>query len=258
MQNYIIYNYYLLSYVVNINNHSSLISRNAIFAFNSSSNMTYTVEIKRADIYQGDKQVLKDVNINIGKGEFVYLIGKTGSGKSSLLKCLYGALSLKRGEGSVAGFELNSLDRKTLPLLRRRIGIVFQDFNLLDDRNVGDNLLFVLRATGWKNKAQMAERVDTVLKNVGLSDFQTRLPHQLSGGEQQRIVIARALLNMPELIIADEPTGNLDPDTSDEIILLLKEVCKTNNTSVLLATHDYRILEKYPARILKCQDGEIK
>jgi cell division transport system ATP-binding protein len=185
------------------------------------------------------------------------LIGKTGSGKSSLLKALYGALPLEAGEGSVCGVNLRQLNRRSIPLLRRKLGIVFQDFNLLDDRNVEENLLFVLKATGWTNKKQMQERMDTVLNSVALPDAKTRMPHQLSGGEQQRIVIARALLNQPELIIADEPTGNLDPETSDDILVLLRNLAINSNTAVLLATHDYRILQNFPARIIRCQNGRV-
>ena len=180
------------------------------------------VSLKNAAIYQGKTLILNDINITITKGEFSYLIGKTGSGKSSLLKALYGALPLEAGEGGVCNFNLRTLNRRSIPLLRRKLGIVFQDFNLLDDRNVEENLLFVLKATGWHDKKQMSERITAVLVSVGLPHARTRLPHQLSGGEQQRIVIARALLNQPELIIADEPTGNLDPETSDDILVLLQ------------------------------------
>jgi cell division transport system ATP-binding protein len=215
------------------------------------------VGLKNAAIYQGKALILNDINITISKGEFSYLIGKTGSGKSSLLKALYGALPLEAGEGSVCGVNLRQLNRRSIPLLRRKLGIVFQDFNLLDDRNVEENLLFVLKATGWTNKKQMQERMDTVLNSVALPDAKTRMPHQLSGGEQQRIVIARALLNQPELIIADEPTGNLDPETSDDILVLLRNLAINSNTAVLLATHDYRILQNFPARIIRCQNGRV-
>ena len=215
------------------------------------------VSLKNAAIYQGKTLILNDVNITITKGEFSYLIGKTGSGKSSLLKALYGALPLGVGEGSVCGVNLRQLNRRSIPSLRRKLGIVFQDFNLLDDRNVEENLLFVLKATGWTNKKQMQERIDTVLTSVGLPDSKSRMPHQLSGGEQQRIVIARALLNQPELIIADEPTGNLDPETSDDVLVLLRNLAINSNTAVLLATHDYRILQNFPARIIRCQNGRV-
>ncbi len=215
------------------------------------------VELKEAKIYQQKTLILDQVNLKIHRGEFTYLIGKTGSGKSSLLKTLYGALPLKVGKGTVAGFDLNTLTRKTIPLLRRKLGIVFQDFNLLTDRNIQENLFFVLKATGWKDKAAMQKRIDTVLEKVGLTDKKAKMPYELSGGEQQRIVFARALLNQPDIIIADEPTGNLDPDTSDDILLLLKELAEEQNTAVFFATHDYRILENFPARIVRCQSGRI-
>lgn len=211
-----------------------------------------------ASIFQGNQLILRNVNVTIGTGEFTYLIGKTGSGKSSLLKTLYAGLPLRQGKGYVAGFNLQNLTRKTIPLLRRKLGIVFQDFNLLSDRSVRDNLLFVLKATGWKDKNNMQTRMDKVLDEVGLKDSQLKMPHELSGGEKQRIVIARALLNHPSLIIADEPTGNLDPDTSDDIVVLLRQLCKERNVAVLFATHDYRILERFPGRILRCHDGIVK
>ncbi len=215
------------------------------------------VQLKGGSVYQDQTLVLHDVELTITKGEFSYLIGKTGSGKSSLLKILYGALPLRQGKGVVAGFDLTKLNRRTIPLLRRKLGIIFQDFNLLSDRTVRDNLLFVLKATGWKDRAQMNERIQTVLNSVGLPDVGDRSPNQLSGGEQQRVVIARALLNQPELIIADEPTGNLDPETSDDIITLIRDLCINQNTAVVLATHDYRILQNFPARIIRCQNGKI-
>ena len=215
------------------------------------------VSLKNAAIYQGKTLILNDINITITKGEFSYLIGKTGSGKSSLLKALYGALPLEAGEGGVCNFNLRTLNRRSIPLLRRKLGIVFQDFNLLDDRNVTENLLFVLKATGWTDKKLMSERIAAVLTSVNLPDAGPRLPHQLSGGEQQRIVIARALLNQPELIIADEPTGNLDPETSDDLLVLLRNLSLNNNTAVLFATHDYRILQNFPARIMRCQNGRV-
>jgi cell division transport system ATP-binding protein len=215
------------------------------------------VSLKNAAIYQGKTLILNDINITISKGEFSYLIGKTGSGKSSLLKALYGALPIEAGEGGVCNFNLRTLNRRSIPLLRRKLGIVFQDFNLLDDRNVEQNLLFVLKATGWTDNKQMSERISAVLASVGLPDSRARLPHQLSGGEQQRIVIARALLNQPELLIADEPTGNLDPETSDDILVLLRNLSINHNTAVLVATHDYRILQNFPARIIRCQNGRV-
>ncbi|NJN34470.1 MAG: ATP-binding cassette domain-containing protein [Saprospiraceae bacterium] len=215
------------------------------------------IQLQNARIYQGENMVLDDVNMTISQGEFSYLIGKTGSGKSSLLKTLYGALPLKKGVGNVCGFDITALSRRTIPLLRRKLGIVFQDFNLLDDRNVEDNLLFVLKATGWTSKTEMTQRLNVVLANVGLPDAHKRMPHQLSGGEQQRVVIARALLNQPDIILADEPTGNLDPETSDDILTLLRRLSSDHNTAVIFATHDYRILQHFPARIIRCQNGRV-
>jgi cell division transport system ATP-binding protein len=213
--------------------------------------------LRDVDIYQKDQLVLSTVNLTLSKGEFVYLIGKTGSGKSSLLKTLYAALSLSKGSGEVAGFDLSQLNRKTIPLLRRKLGIVFQDYNLLMDRTVNENLQFILEATGWKDASARQRRIDEVLEQVGMKESIRKMPHALSGGEQQRVVIARALLNAPELIIADEPTGNLDPETSDDILLLLRQLSKLNNTAVLLATHDYRMLENFPARIVRCHGGKV-
>jgi len=215
------------------------------------------VRLNNANIYQQQQAVLRGVTMTISQGEFAYLIGKTGSGKSSLLKVLYGALPLREGKGEVAGFDLLQLDRKKTPFLRRKLGVVFQDFNLLSDRNVDQNLRFVLSATGWKNEQDIRNRIEEVLAKVSLSDKLHSMPHELSGGEQQRVVIARALLNQPELIIADEPTGNLDPDTSDEILQLLRRLAQVNNTAVLVATHDYRIIENFPARIIRCIQGRI-
>ena len=215
------------------------------------------VSLRGASIYQQKYLVLENVNLSIRKGEFVYLIGKTGSGKSSLLKTLYGALPLKKGKGKVADFDLTTLNRHTIPQLRRKLGIVFQDFNLLTDRTVWDNLDFVLKATGWDNDKRKRQRIEKVLDMVSLGQKKDSMPHELSGGEQQRIVLARALLNEPELIVADEPTGNLDPDTSDDIMLLLRELAQQNNTAVFFATHDYRVLENFPARIIRCQNGRI-
>lgn len=215
------------------------------------------VRLKNVGVYQQDRLVLEDVNLRINKGEFTYLIGKTGSGKSSLLKVLYGALPLRTGSGEVAGFDLSRLDRQSIPLLRRKLGIVFQDYMLLHDRNAADNLRFALQASGWKDEKKMRERIGAVLEQVGLSGQENAMPFRLSGGEQQRLGIARALLNHPELIIADEPTGNLDPETSDDLLLLFRRISKSNDTAVLFATHDYRMLENFPARIIRCLNGRI-
>lgn len=214
------------------------------------------IELKHADIFQQHQLVLSDVSIQINKGDFVYLIGSTGSGKSSLLKTLYAQLKLTKGEGSIAGFNLSSLKKKDIPFLRRKLGIVFQDFQLLFDRSVFDNLAFVLKATGWKDAAKINERITQVLNQVGLATKHHKMPFELSGGEQQRIAIARALLNNPEIILADEPTGNLDPNTSDDILALLHEISKTG-TAVLMATHDYRIIDKFPGNIFRCHDGKV-
>ncbi len=216
------------------------------------------VRLTNADIRQQDgNTVLQSLNLTLGEGEFTYLIGKTGSGKTSLLKTLYAALSLGSGMAEVAGFDLRTLDRRTIPLLRRRLGIVFQDFNLLTDRTVAENLAFVLRATDWTDESKIALRIAEVLKSVGLTAKAATMPFQLSGGEQQRVVIARALLNHPTLILADEPTGNLDPETSDDILTLLRNLARENNTAVLCATHDYRIIQNFPARIVRIQHGKI-
>ena len=213
------------------------------------------VELKDVTIFQQANAILSEVNLEIGKGEFCYLIGKTGSGKSSLLKTLYADLELKKGNGNVVGFDLTKMDRDSIPMLRRKLGIVFQDFNLLDDRNIDANLDFVLKATGWENREERMKRIGEVLEMVGLKHKLFNMPHELSGGEQQRIVVARALLNQPELILADEPTGNLDPETSDEILYLLRDLSKEQKTAVILATHDYRILNKFSGRVIRCQRG---
>lgn len=213
--------------------------------------------LKNASIYQQETLVLSDVNLDIKKGDFLYLIGQTGSGKSSLLKILYGDLELNVGSGEIAGYKLEELTLKQLPYLRRKLGIVFQDFQLLNDRTVEENLSFVLRATGWKNKTEIKDRIEEVLGLVKLHTKHFKMPHELSGGEQQRVVIARALLNHPEIILADEPTGNLDPATSDDIMKLLMDINKTTNTTFLIATHDYAIIEKFPASIVKCVQGKV-
>ena len=214
------------------------------------------IEIKNASIFQGESLVLSDVNLTLNKGEFIYLIGRTGSGKSSLLKTLYGELPARDGIVRVAGYDLTQLRRKDIPYLRRKIGIVFQDFQLLFDRSVEKNLEFVLGATGWTDKAEISRRIDEVLAKVGLSDKRKSMPHQMSGGEQQGIAIARALLNDPDVIIADEPTGNLDPDTTLEVMKLLRRISE-NGTAVLMATHNYTLMQKYPSRIANCNNGTV-
>lgn len=214
------------------------------------------ISLSNADIHQGDHLVLKSVDFALEKGEFVYLIGSTGSGKSSLLKTLYGDLPLQSGRGQIAGYRLENLKEKEIPFLRRKLGIVFQDFQLLTDRSVNKNLLFVLQATGWKDKKKMQQRIEDVLGMVGMTGKDFKMPHQLSGGEQQRIAIARALLNDPEVILADEPTGNLDPGTSEEIMSLLKDIC-SQERSMLMATHDYALILKFPSRTVRCKDGQL-
>jgi len=215
------------------------------------------ITLKNVDIYQPKHLVLANVNLTIDKGEFVFLIGQTGSGKSSLLKIIYGDLHIASGEGMVAGFDLKKLSEREVPFLRRKLGIVFQDFHLLTDRTVEKNLVFALRATGWKDKNLINNRILDVLEKVGLRSKLKKMPHELSGGEQQRVVIARALLNNPEIILADEPTGNLDPETSEEIVLLLKEISR-GGTSILMATHDYQIIRNMPSRIIKTTDGMLQ
>ncbi|SFZ92694.1 cell division transport system ATP-binding protein [Flaviramulus basaltis] len=214
------------------------------------------LQLKDASIFQGESLVLSKVNVEINKGDFVYLIGKTGTGKSSFMKTLYGDLPLTEGEGHIVDFNLKTLKEKEIPFLRRKLGVVFQDFKLLTDRTINDNLLFVLKATGWKDKTEMNNRVEEVLTKVDMKTKGFKFPHELSGGEQQRIAIARALLNNPELILADEPTGNLDPQTSVEVMEVLQEINKNGNT-ILMATHDYALLLKYPSKTLKCDENEV-
>ena len=214
------------------------------------------IKLINVDVYQQKHLVLSQVNLHIDKGEFVFLIGQTGSGKSSLLKIIYGDLHISAGEGHAAGFDLKKLTEKDIPFLRRKLGIVFQDFQLLTDRTIEQNMQFVMHATGWKDKQLIADRIRDVLEKVGLRSKIKKMPHELSGGEQQRVVIARALLNDPEIILADEPTGNLDPETSEEIVMLLKDISRSG-TAVLMATHDYHIIRTYPSRIIKCEGGVV-
>lgn len=214
------------------------------------------LSLKDAAVYQQENMVLNDISLQIRQGEFVYLIGKTGSGKSSFMKTLYADLPLGQGEGQIVGFDLKTLKEKDIPHLRRKLGIVFQDFKLLPDRTVFNNLLFVLRATGWKEAEKMKERIEAVLDKVGMKTKGFKFPHELSGGEQQRIAIARALLNDPELILADEPTGNLDPQTSVEVMKVLQEINRTGRT-ILMATHDYALILKYPSKTLKCDGNKV-
>jgi cell division transport system ATP-binding protein len=214
------------------------------------------IKLEGIDVYQQKHLVLSNVNLHINPGEFVFLIGQTGSGKSSLLKIIYGDLHISNGNGLVAGFDLKKLSQKEVPYLRRKLGIVFQDFQLLTDRSIEQNLEFVMKATGWKDQKLISERLLDVLEKVGLRSKIKKMPHELSGGEQQRVVIARALLNDPELILADEPTGNLDPETSEEIVTLLKQISQSG-TAVLMASHDYHIIRTFPSRIIKCEAGLV-
>jgi len=214
------------------------------------------LQLKNVSIYQGGSLVLSDVNVEMEKGDFVYLIGKTGTGKSSFMKTLYADLDLTEGEGSIVGFNLKTLKEKDIPFLRRKLGIVFQDFKLLNDRTVNGNLEFVLRATGWKDKQKISDKIEDVLDKVGMKTKGFKFPYELSGGEQQRIAIARALLNDPELILADEPTGNIDPQTSIEIMEVLQALNKKGHT-ILMATHDYALLLKFPSKTLKCDENKV-
>jgi cell division transport system ATP-binding protein len=221
------------------------------------SNPEDIIQMKDVSLYQNDFQVLRDVNLKLKEGEFAYIIGKTGSGKSTLLKSLYGALPIISGDAHVAGFDLKKIKTSNLYTLRRSLGIVFQDFQLLTDRNVHDNLRFVLKATGWKDEHLIEEKINDVLDKVGLKNKGYKMPFEMSGGEQQRVDIARALLNSPKLILADEPTGNLDPETSDEIMQLLIQISKDYGTSVLMATHDFIVINRYPSRMLKTENSRV-
>lgn len=218
--------------------------------------MASVISIQNGSVFQRDRLILKDININIDEGEFVYLIGRSGSGKSSLLKTLYADIPAKDGIFNISGYDLNNLKRKEIPFLRRKIGIVFQDFQLLYDRNVMQNLSFVLKATGWDDDDGINRRINEVLQLVGLQDKTESMPHQLSGGEQQSVAIARALLNNPSVILADEPTGNLDPETTNDIMKLLMKI-KDNKTTILMATHNYNLILKYPSRVISCANGTI-
>ncbi|HSC52715.1 MAG TPA: ATP-binding cassette domain-containing protein [Phnomibacter sp.] len=215
------------------------------------------VQLNDVSIYQGGSLILKGVNLEVKRGEFIYLVGKTGTGKSSLLKTMYGELPLNDGSGKIVGHELKGQNWKTIPFLRRDLGVVFQDFQLLTDRNVKDNLRFVLKATGWKDENMIAAKIDDVLEKVGLKSKGFKMPFEMSGGEQQRVDIARALLNSPKLLLADEPTGNLDPETSDEIMDLLINLSKDYGMAVIMATHDYLVINKFPARILRTEKGKV-
>ncbi len=217
----------------------------------------WLVKYENVDICQQEHLVLKDVDFQVQRGEFIYLLGKVGSGKSSLLKSLYAEVPVKKGAARIFNYDLRKIKRKDVPLLRRKVGIIFQDFQLLTDRSVQDNLSFVLKATGWKDKRKIEEQIALVLRCVGMEKKGYKMPHQLSGGEQQRIVIARALLNSPELIIADEPTGNLDPETANELVSLLHEICHSG-TSVIMATHNISLIHAHPGKIIRCEGMELR
>ncbi len=219
--------------------------------------MEPVISLRNAYIYQREQLVLSSVNFTIHQGEFVFLIGRTGSGKSSVLKTLYADLWLEKGTGIVAGYDLHTIKRAQVPYLRRNIGIVFQDFQLLSDRNIEKNLVFYLRAMGWEDKNEMRNRIEEALKLVNLQNILTKMPHQLSGGEQQRVGIARALLNHPQILLADEPTGNLDPEMSVEILKLFKDINEKSKTAVLMATHNFELIERFPSRTLYCDKGLI-
>lgn len=218
--------------------------------------MTKIVDYKNVEIHRKELIVLKNVTFELHSGEFVYLIGRVGSGKSSLMKSMYSEIPITDGEASVLDYDLTTIKKKDIPYLRRKIGIVFQDFQLLTDRSVYDNLKFILEATGWKNKNEIEERIETALRQVGMNNKSYKMPHELSGGEQQRIVIARALLNKPALVLADEPTGNLDPDTGLQIVNLLHEIAE-NGTAVIMATHNLQLVDEYPGKVLRCEDKHI-
>ena len=218
--------------------------------------MAKVIEYRDVEILRQELTVLKNVNLSVEEGEFVYLIGKVGSGKSSLIKTMYAEIPIESGEAKVFDYDLAEIRRRDVPMLRRKIGVVFQDFQLLTDRSVADNLLFVLKATGWKDKEEMQERIDEVLKQVGMENKSYKMPHELSGGEQQRVVIARSILNKPKLILADEPTGNLDPETGHQIVLLLRGIAE-KGTAVIMATHNINLVEAFPGRVIKCEDKKV-
>jgi cell division transport system ATP-binding protein len=215
------------------------------------------VQLEHVNIYQSGNLILQEVNFEVQKGEFVYLVGKTGTGKSSLLKTLYGEITLTEGNGKVVGFDLKEMDWKKLPFLRRNLGIVFQDFQLLTDRNVHENLRFVLKATGWQDEQLINQKINDVLAKVGLQNKGFKMTFEMSGGEQQRVDIARALLNSPKLILADEPTGSLDPETSDEIMQILFQIAKEDGTAIVMATHDFMVVNKFPSRTLTTEGGRL-